>query len=77
MTKPNETPVTKPKPTPKPPGEHIAFRAPPGTVAKIDAEARALQSAHPGLTVTRSDALRAVVLRGLARGRGVAPDVEV
>jgi len=63
--------------TPKPPGAHIAFRAPPEVVAQLDAETARMAKAHPGLTVTRSDALRAAVLRGLARGRGVAPDVEV
>ena len=73
MTKPR----TKSSATPKPPGETVVFRAPAGTLARLDDEARALQTAHPGLDVTRSDAAREALLRGLARGRGVATDVEV
>jgi len=73
MTKPR----TKSSATAKPPGETIAFRAPAGTLAALDAEAHALQTANPGLGVTRSDAARRALLLGLERGRGVAPSVEV
>ena len=78
MSKPktNTSAPASPKPA-KPPGAHVAFRASPAMIEGLDGEAARLQRENPGLSVTRSDALRAVVLRGLARGRGVAADVEV
>lgn len=59
---------TKPVPaTPKPSaaGEHVAVRLPPATLVRLDAEAARMRQLIPGLTVTRSAALRAVIDRGL------------
>lgn len=48
------------------PREYIAVRLSSADVAELDALAEQLAAAVPGLTLTRSDALRAAVKEGLA-----------
>jgi hypothetical protein len=46
--------------------EQLVVRLPSRLLAQIDAEAGRMSAAHPGLSVSRSDAVRALLLRGLA-----------
>lgn len=48
------------------PCARLAIRLEPELVAMLDAAARTLARLNPGLTVTRSAAMRALVIRGMA-----------
>lgn len=54
------------------PAQLIAFRLPADLLARVDAYAARLQGQTPWATVTRSDAVRALLTQGLdaAGGRG-------
>lgn len=67
--------------------QHVAVRLDASHIARVDEEVRRMAGAMPGYEVRRSDALRALVLRGLdaseaeraravRRGRGSAAGVE-
>jgi len=45
--------------------EHVAVRLTPPELARVDAEAARLRASVPGVSVTRSDTLRALITRGL------------
>ena len=45
--------------------EHVAVRLDTEALARVDAERDRIAAAMPGFDVTRSDALRSLVLRGL------------
>jgi len=46
-------------------GVTTAFRLPPSIAARVDAFARSLETHEPGREVTRSEAIRILITRGL------------
>ena len=48
----------------------LAFRLPASLVARVDAYAKRLNAATPGLDVTRTDAVRALLTQALDRVEG-------
>ena len=48
----------------------LAFRLPGALVARVDAYAKRLNAATPGLDVTRTDAVRALLTQALDRVEG-------
>lgn len=46
--------------------ESIVFRLPAHLLEKIDTKTAAMSAAMPGCGITRSDAIRALILKGLA-----------
>ena len=55
----------------------LAFRLPKSLLARVDAYAKRLNAATPGLDVTRTDAVRTLLTQALdraeAKGRSVSP----
>jgi len=46
----------------------VAFRLPGVLVAQLDAEAAVMMEAHPGMTITRTDVVRVLLMRALDDG---------
>lgn len=66
MAKPRTQSSAPATPAPsRDPGEHVAVRLPTSTIVRLDAEAARMRQLIPGLIVTRSGVIRAVIDRGL------------
>lgn len=48
----------------------MPFRMPPDLVRRLDAVAKRMQVANPGMTVTRADVVRMLLVRGLEAEEG-------
>jgi hypothetical protein len=58
--------VTQTKPAPN--TVQVAFRLPRVLVAQLDEEAAAMMAAQPGMTITRTDVVRVLLMRALDNG---------
>lgn len=66
MSKPRTQSSAPATPAPsRDPGEHVAVRLPTSTIVRLNAEEARLRAISPGMKVTRSDAIRVALDRGL------------